>query len=114
MHELAIAQGVLEIVQQYVPEEHAGLIRLVRIRVGRLSGVVPESLEFSFEAVVAGTPWRAAKLEIERIAAVSQCNGCTASFEIGDLAFFCPTCGSTDIRLVSGRDLQVVEIEVAD
>jgi hydrogenase nickel incorporation protein HypA/HybF len=114
MHELAIAQGVLEIVQQYVPEEQAGLIKSVRIRVGRLSGVVPESLEFSFEAIVAGTPWHAAKLQIDRITAMSQCNGCAASFEIEDLAFCCPTCGSTNIRLVSGRDLQVVEIEVAD
>lgn len=114
MHELAIAQGVLEIVQQYVPEEQAGLIRSVRIRVGQLSGVVPESLEFSFEAIVAGTPWREAKLQIERITAMSRCNGCAASFEIEDLVFCCPACGSTDIRLVSGRDLQVVEIEVAD
>jgi hydrogenase nickel incorporation protein HypA/HybF len=101
MHELAIAQGVLEIVQQYVPEEQAGLIKVVRIRVGRLSGVVPDSLEFSFEAIVAGTPWQAAKLQIEHVAAMSRCNSCAAS-------------GGTDIRLVAGRDLQVVEIEVAD
>jgi hydrogenase nickel incorporation protein HypA/HybF len=114
MHELAIAQGVFEIVRQYVPENEAGSIQFVRVRVGRLSGVVPESLDFSFEAIVAGTPWHSAKLQIERVPAMSQCVGCGASFEIEDLVFACPACGSRNIRLVSGRDLQVVEIEVAD
>jgi Zn finger protein HypA/HybF involved in hydrogenase expression len=44
MHELAIAQNILEIVNQSVPEEQAAAVRLVRIRIGQLSGVVPESL----------------------------------------------------------------------
>jgi hydrogenase nickel incorporation protein HypA/HybF len=111
MHELSIAQGILEIVQQYVPEERAGGIRSVKVRVGQLSGVVAESLDFSFGAIVAGTSWRNAKLNLERVPAVSDCNGCGGNFEIRDYAFCCPACSSTDIRIVSGTELQVVEIE---
>jgi hydrogenase nickel incorporation protein HypA/HybF len=114
MHELAIAQGVLDIVRQYVPENEAGSIHSVRVRIGRLSGVVPESLDFSFEAIVAGTPWQSAKLQIEHVPALSQCRNCGAEFEIEELAFRCPACGSTDISLIAGRELQVVEIEVED
>ena len=114
MHELSIAQGVLDIVRQYVPENEAGSIRSIRVRVGRLSGIVPESLDFSFEAIVAGTPWQSAKLRIEHVPAVSQCRSCRADFRIEELAFRCPTCGSTDLGLISGRDLQVVEIEVEE
>ncbi len=111
---MAIAQGILEIVQQYVPEDQAGDIRSVRVRVGQLSGVVPESLDFSFEAIVAGTPWQAAKLQIERVPSVANCNGCGGSHEVEDLVFICAKCGSTDIRLISGTDLQVVDIEIMD
>jgi len=114
MHELSIAQGVLEIVRQYVPENQAGSIHSVRVRVGSLSGVVPESLDFSFEAIVAGTPWESAKLQIERVPAVSLCNACNARAEIDDLAFVCAECGGRDLQLISGRDLQVVEIVVED
>ena len=111
---MGIAQGILEIIQQYVPEEQAGSIRSVKVRVGQLSGVVADSLDFSFGAIIADTPWQAARLNLEHIPAVSHCSGCAVNFEIEDLAFCCPACGSTEIRLISGTELQVVEIEVDD
>ncbi len=63
MHELSIAQNIVDIVQQYVPGEAMGDVRFVRVRVGGLSGIVPESLEFSFSAIVAGTPLGSARLD---------------------------------------------------
>ena len=55
MHELGIAQNILEIVQQSVTKEQAPAVRWIRIRVGQLSGVVPDSLEFCFQAIVSET-----------------------------------------------------------
>jgi hydrogenase nickel incorporation protein HypA/HybF len=112
MHELAIAQGILEIIQQHVPEAQAEEIRSVKVRIGRLSGVVADSLDFSFEAIVADTPWQTAKLDFEPVQAVSHCNKCDADFGIEDLVFCCPKCAGTDIRMISGTELQVVEIEL--
>ncbi len=114
MHELGIAQGILDIVGQYVPESQAAGIRSVKVRVGQLAGVVAESLEFSFQAIVAGTSWQTARLEIEKVPTVVECSQCRGRFEIDDIAFSCPECGSTNIDLVSGTDLQVVEIEMED
>jgi hydrogenase nickel incorporation protein HypA/HybF len=114
MHELSIAQDILNIVRQYVPEGQAAEVRSIRIRVGQLSGIVPESLDFCFGAIASGTSWQSAKLCIDRVSARAQCNSCGQRFEIADFAFLCPKCGSSDIRTLSGTDLQVVEVELED
>ena len=114
MHELSIAQNIVEIVQQYVPGEAIPDVRSVRVRVGGLSGIVPESLEFSFSAIVAGTPLGSARLDIERVPAISRCEGCKTEFEAADFVFVCPACGGLNTRLISGSDLQVVDIELEE
>jgi hydrogenase nickel incorporation protein HypA/HybF len=114
MHELSIAQNIVEIVQQYVPGTAMADVRSVRVRVGRLSGIVPDSLEFSFSAIVAGTPLGAARLDIEQVPAICLCEGCSTEFEVADFAFVCPGCGGLNTRLRSGSDLQVVDIELEE
>jgi len=114
MHELGIAQNILQIIQQSVPEKNAADVRGIRIRVGQLSGVVPDSLDFCFSAIIHDTEMRKAKLEIEQIPITSECRDCQNRFEMSDLEFFCPACQSTSLELISGRELEVVEIELAD
>jgi hydrogenase nickel incorporation protein HypA/HybF len=70
MHEMGIAESVLDIVRQYVPEARGRLVRRVTVRVGEFAGVQVDSLRFCFEAIVAGSPYQAASLEIERVPAV--------------------------------------------
>jgi len=114
MHELAIAQNILEIVRQSVPEAQAAEVKWVRIRVGTLSGVVPDSLDFCFNAIVSGTSMRHAALAIEQVPTACRCKKCGEQFPIEDMAFICPGCRSTQLELVAGRELQVVEIELLD
>jgi len=114
MHELSIAQGIVDIVRQYVPERQGPRVATIRVRVGRLSGVVPESLEFCFGAIVAGTPYESARLRIERVPTMCECGDCTERFETQDPVFLCPSCGSGNVRLMSGTDLQVVDLELAE
>lgn len=114
MHKLGIAQNVLQIVQQSVPEKSAADVRSIRMRVGQLSGVVADSLEFCFSAIVSQTDMQRANLEIERVPIISECQDCRQRFQMDDLGFFCPNCKSTNLRLISGRELEVVEIVLAD
>jgi hydrogenase nickel incorporation protein HypA/HybF len=114
MHELAIAQNILEIVRQSVPEEQAPDVKWVRIRVGQLSGVIPDSLDFCFGAIVAETSMKRAGLAIEQVPTVSLCKKCGHRFQIEDMVFVCPSCKTTDLELITGRELQVVEIELMD
>jgi hydrogenase nickel incorporation protein HypA/HybF len=114
MHELGIAQNILEIVQQSVTKEQAPEVRWIRIRVGQLSGVVPDSLEFCFQAIVSETEMQGASLAIEQMPAVFRCKKCAYRFQVNDLEYLCQQCQSPDLEILSGKELDIVEIELAD
>jgi hydrogenase nickel incorporation protein HypA/HybF len=114
MHELGIAQNILEIVRQSVSKDQEPSIKWIRIRVGDLSGVVPDSLDFCFSALISETDMRQAGLAIERVPTKSRCKSCGHPFEIEDMVFVCPACKSTNVELITGKELQVVEIELYD
>lgn len=114
MHELSIAQSIVDIILQYVPDDQAHDVRLVKIKVGQMAGVVPDSLDFCFGAIVSDTPLSQARLDIEETLLQSQCKMCHEVFEVQGVTFVCPRCGSGEIKVISGTELQVVEIELSD
>jgi hydrogenase nickel incorporation protein HypA/HybF len=114
MHELGIAQNILEIVQQSVPKEQASAVRWIRIRVGPLSGIVPDSLEFCFQAIVSETAMHQAGLAIEQVPIIFQCKKCAYRFQVNDLEYLCQACKSPDLDIVSGKELDIVEIELTE
>ena len=114
MHELSIASGILDLVRQHVPEGRLGDVRAVLVKVGRLSGVVADSLVFSFEALVLDTELGRSRLVIEEVPVHCRCRACGAAFEIADPIFLCTACGSPEVDVQSGTELQVVQLELAD
>ncbi len=115
MHELGIAQSILGIVEEAVPDPgDRARLKSVRVRVGRLSGVLADSLDFCFTALVDGTALSAARLAIEDVPARITCRSCSAEAEVEDLVFACPSCGGTQVKLVQGMELAVVELELAE
>ena len=112
MHELSIAENIVNIVQENL--RGTGLIRSVKIKVGELATVIPDSLEFCFSAVTNGTILENAKLDIEIVPIVAHCENCGTNSEIQGLSFRCKKCGGADVEIVSGNELQVVEIELDD
>lgn len=114
MHELSIAQSILEIVNANLPAHEAHHVASVNVKVGEMSGVVPESLKFCFEAIIQGTPLQGAELSIEAVPFVLECNSCRNCFESKLGSTVCPSCGSADAAVISGTELQVVEIVLRD
>jgi len=112
MHELSVAQSIFEIVEQYVPRDQGQSVKSVKLKLGELSGVVPDSLEFCFSAITAETPLRGATLDIEHIPFVLHCRSCDRSFKSELGVVLCPECGHSDTQVVSGTEMQVVEIEL--
>jgi hydrogenase nickel incorporation protein HypA/HybF len=112
MHELSVAQSIVDIVKHSVPADELADVRIVRLKLGTFSGVVADSLDFCFMAISSETPLAKARLEIEHIPFVVRCNSCTKSFE-NDIGFVvCPECGGIETTVLSGRELQVTEIEL--
>jgi hydrogenase nickel incorporation protein HypA/HybF len=114
MHELSIAQSIVDLVTQYVTDTRPGLVRCARVKVGRQSGVVVDSLEFCFAAITKDTGLDGVRLEIESIPFVVRCNDCSTSFQNDEGTTLCPQCGGGNTRVMSGTELQLVEIEVDD
>jgi len=111
MHELAIAESLLKIVRD--ESKKHGLIRVnqVRLRIGHLSTVVPSALSFSFEIIAQGTLAEGAHLAMEMVPVTGHCQDCDADFEIDDYLFLCPQCGGALVSLLSGKELEIVDIE---
>jgi hydrogenase nickel incorporation protein HypA/HybF len=114
MHELSIAHSIVGIVQDNVPAQEQEKVTRVRVRVGRSSGVVPDSLVFAFEALVSGTPLSGALLVIEEIPFSLHCRTCNQD-SINTAGFaLCMNCGSSETEIISGTELSVADIEIAD
>jgi hydrogenase nickel incorporation protein HypA/HybF len=112
VHELSLAESIVDIIHRSVPERELEEVRIVRMKVGTLSGVVADSLDFCFSAISAQTPLAQARLEIEQIPFSVLCNSCRRTF-VNDIGYVvCPDCGSIETTVVSGRELQVTEIEL--
>jgi hydrogenase nickel incorporation protein HypA/HybF len=109
MHELAITQGVVDA----VTERTGGApVASVRVRVGRLAGVVPDAMRFCFELVTAGTPLEGAALEIDQPEGRGRCRTCGKDFALADLVLLC-RCGSADVEVLAGRELAVASVMIA-
>ena len=114
MHELSLAQGILNIVKEHVPPQRIAAVRRVRVDIGRLSGVVADSLDFCFTALVAETSLQESRLELNTIPLRLACADCQETFESAGDVFHCPSCGGSRTTVVSGMELQVAEIELEE
>jgi hydrogenase nickel incorporation protein HypA/HybF len=109
MHELAIAQGVVDaIVQRLGPAS----VTAVTLRIGKVSGVVPDAVRFCFDLAAEGTPVQGAALTITEPPGRARCRSCSADFPVEDLLLLC-RCGSVDVELLSGQELDICSVEVA-
>lgn len=114
MHELSIAQDIVEMIHRYVPAAERNRVRSVRTIVGEQSGVVADSLSFSYEAITAETDLMHSKLVIEHLPFTIHCNGCGKESRTEMGMKICPECGETDSNIISGTELYVRELELAD
>jgi hydrogenase nickel incorporation protein HypA/HybF len=109
VHELAIAESVVAAITSRTGQAHVAEVRLV---VGKLSGISAESLRFCFELAADGTPVGGARLDIDEPAGLARCAGCGLEFPVDDLILLCP-CGSADVRVLAGDQLQILSVEVS-
>jgi len=111
MHELSIAQSLITSVIQEKEDRGLSAIRSIGLRIGALSGVLPDALRFSFEAAREDTPLEGTELKIEEVKACGKCRNCDAEFEILEWAYLCPECSTNAIEITNGYELDIVFIE---
>ena len=113
MHEVGIIQNALQLALTQARAQGAQRLHQLRLRVGVLSGVVPEALEFAFEVVSRGTMAEGGRLEVETVPAACWCAACQAEFACDDLWYECPRCHQLSSELRRGLELEVTSMEIS-
>jgi hydrogenase nickel insertion protein HypA len=113
MHELSLMESTVEIALDYAHREGVQKILQFNVRVGEMSGVVPEALEFAFDACTQGTIAAGAQLQIELVPVLCYCQHCDREFAPPDLIYVCPNCGTISSKILQGQELQLISLEVS-
>jgi hydrogenase nickel incorporation protein HypA/HybF len=111
VHELSITQAVIDAVIERMGETPIGKVTL---EIGKLSGVVPDSVRFCFEVVVDGTSLAGAALDVIEPPGHARCRDCSTEFDVDDPILLCTSCGSANVAVLSGAELRIRSVEVRE
>jgi hydrogenase nickel incorporation protein HypA/HybF len=112
MHELSIVASLFETLEEQAKDNKAKKITSVRLKVGALSGVVPELLKTAFDIYKKDTLADGAELLIEEVPLKVKCLKCGAEIEKDDFVFICEECASSELKTLAGTELLLEKIEM--
>ncbi len=114
VHEVAIAQQMIEAVVETAGRHGGGHVRVARMLLGRLTCVDPESLTFAFEVACRGTCAQGCRLEIQRVPLVLRCRECGDEGQREQPVDPCPRCGARGGDVLQGREIRLTTLDVDD
>lgn len=111
MHELPVTEGILRTVLPAAEEAGAKKILGIRIKIGALSGVVPECLQIYLDQIGKGTLAEGARIVPEEVPAQIRCLSCGYEGAIRRGQHECPNCKSLDFQITGGWEVTVASLE---
>ena len=108
---MALAEEVLQIVQQAARREGLHRVRALWLEIGQLASVEPEAMRFCFEAVARDSVAAGARLEFVAAAGRDWCETCAESVALAALGEACPHCGGYRLRVTGGTQMRVQQME---
>ncbi len=115
MHELSIANSIVESVTESAAAYPGARVKEVRLRVGALASVIEDSLRFCWELTVEGTPLVDSRLVIQTLPVIVHCAACDKDSQLGGVqSFRCMHCGEIAADLRQGRELEIESIELEE
>lgn len=112
MHEMALAEGVVDLVAEEARRQGFTHIKAIVLEIGMLSHVAPEAMLFCFDAVSRDTIAEGATLIIERVAGAGWCLDCAKTVPLKERFGACPECGRHHVQMTAGDEMKVRELEV--
>jgi hydrogenase nickel incorporation protein HypA/HybF len=111
VHELSICRSIADVVERYAA---SATVTVVRVQVGHFRQVVPATLEYCWGIVVADSPLSQSRLEIDHVPARMRCHACHHEAELTVPVLRCQHCDGTNTELLSGEEMMVISIDLAD
>jgi hydrogenase nickel incorporation protein HypA/HybF len=113
MHELAIAESIVDVVGTRAAECNATHVKVVRLQIGEATSIVADSLTFCFEMLASlDSTLAGAQLSIDTVPHRARCRHCAKEFPVINFVAQCPTCQEWDAEIVSGTEFQIMEMEI--
>lgn len=112
MHEMSLAEGVLQVIEASAKRDGFGHVRTVWLEIGRMAAVEVEAMRFCFDAVTKGSLADGARLEIIDVPGQGWCMKCCETVPMDALYGACPQCGSHQVQVTGGTEMRVKELEV--
>jgi len=112
MHEYPITLSIVQISNEEALKHGANKITEIRLKIGELSGLVPESLQVYFDMISQGTLSEGARLVVEKIPIKFRCNDCNNESGVIGGIYKCPKCNSKDIKIINGNEYMIDSMEV--
>lgn len=113
MHEMALAEGVLQVIEDAAREQEFSRVSTVWLEIGTLSGVEVEAMRFCFDAVMRDSIAEGARLEIVAVPGTGWCMQCAVNVPMQEVFGECPRCGGHQMQVTGGTEMRVKELEVA-
>lgn len=112
MHEMSLAEGILQLIEDAARRENATRVSVVCLEIGQLASVEVESLRFCFDVVVKDSVADGARLEVVDVPGEGWCLDCGQSVPMSDKFGGCPRCGGYKVQVTGGTDMRVKELEI--
>jgi hydrogenase nickel incorporation protein HypA/HybF len=114
MHEMGIANSILEAVRTESQRYPVSRPVKVGVRLGELAAIDPESLRFCFDALILETDLEGLLLEIDWKERRHRCQSCAHEFAVRDYDFECPECHAVNSECIAGDELELAYVEVEE
>ena len=112
MHEMSLCEGILDILEAEAEKQQFSRVKKLWLEIGDLAFVEIDALKFCYDMVVKNTVAHDSELVIEQIAAVAECQACSASMPVKTKYDACITCGSYELEVTEGDQMKIKEVEV--
>jgi len=112
MHELSVTESLLNTACEYAEKQDATKITILNIKIGKLSGIVDDSIQFYWDIISENSLCEGSVLNFMRISAKFECNACHTQFEIDAELMPCPNCNSMDLATIQGDEFMLESIEI--
>jgi hydrogenase nickel incorporation protein HypA/HybF len=114
MHEMGIANSILDAVRTELSRFPGAHPSTVGVRIGEMTAIDQESLRFCLEALAKGTSLEGMQLKVESCQRRHRCQECNREFAVRDYDFECPDCHIPSSECVSGDELELAYVEIEE
>lgn len=112
MHELSLVDTIVKDISALAGKENFHHVSQIRLEIGSMSGVIPESIEFCFSELAKGTVLDGATLVVQKVALKVRCEHCEVESEPDIDAICCQRCGLNEVTIIAGKDFKIIDLEV--